>query len=185
MREKAMMRVVVGVDDSLAGLQALREAVRVARARGARLLAVRATSAPPATYSAWAPGAQWPPRCPGGPAPWELCERQAEDYVRHAFAEALGGTPRDIRLDMAAVFRRPYRALVDSAMEGDVLVVGASRRWRRRPFRRSVGAYCTRHAACPVLVVPPHEAARRLDGRGPLGWLRRRQELAGLMAVHP
>jgi len=40
MRGQAPGRVIVGVDDSLAGLQALREAVGIARQRGTEVLAV-------------------------------------------------------------------------------------------------------------------------------------------------
>jgi nucleotide-binding universal stress UspA family protein len=178
-------RVVVGVDGSLAGLRALREAVGIARSRRLELLAVRACRVrqQPGVWS-WA----WPLAGLGAPPAaspvvglQQIREREAQAAVAHAFDEAMGGVPSDIAVSVMAVDGRLPWALVNTALERDVLVIAAPRHARWWPFRRSIVGYCTAHADCPVLVVPPPHAARELDG----GWRprrRRRRELSGLLA---
>lgn len=186
MRDKGVAHVIVGVDDSLAGLEALREAVRLARGLGMGLRAVRACTSPPAVDSEWGAVPEWSPAA----TRWDAYERQARDFMLHAFDEALGAPPRDIKVEGIIAFATPRRVLAESALEQDVLVVGASRPrgwwpWRWRLFHRSVGAYCAAHASCPVLIVPPHAAARELDpGWAPLGWLRRRHELSSMLGAN-
>jgi nucleotide-binding universal stress UspA family protein len=173
--------VIVGVDDSLTGLEALREGVRLARGLGgARLRAVRACPSPQAPGAGWGPAQAWTAPLPT--AQWDASERQGLEFIRRTFAEALGGLPPDLIVEATVAFAPPWRVLADCAIEADLLVIGASRRWR--PLRHSVAAYCSAHAACPVLVVPRHPGARELAaGRGPLGRLRRRRELASLTAA--
>lgn len=178
-------RVVVGVDDSLAGLRALREAVGIARRRRMDLVAVRAAPPPPPGPGSWA----WPigafgvaPAASGADGPWRIREREVRAAVAHAFDEAMGGMPSDIRVSIVPVDVRLGRALVNTCLERDVLVIAAPRRGRWWPFRRSVVRYCTAHADAPVVAVPPPRAARELGG----GWwpsrrLRRRHELTALL----
>lgn len=182
MRGQAAGRVIVGVDDSLAGLQALREATGIARRRGMKLLAVRACrpSLARADFSCW-PAA--------GPEPAatrssiELCEQLARSFVDRVFSEAMGGTPDDVPVDTLIAYEPPPRALTAAARrDADLLVVGASRHHPWWPLRRSVGRYCAAHAGCPVLIVPPHEAARELASTWrPWSWLQKRREFASLL----
>jgi len=149
------MRVIVGIDGSLAGLRALRLAVAEARRRGAVLHAVRVWNFNPA----WR----------GTPAGWygEL-ERQATDELADAFAAAMGGVPSDIEVVKATPMGVPGRVLVEYAhRDGDLLVVGCSpRRWWQRLRRGSTARYCATRAQCLVLVVPLDEFARDVTRHG-------------------
>jgi nucleotide-binding universal stress UspA family protein len=141
-------RVIVGVSQSLPGLQALRFAVTEARGRGVPLHAVRAWP-PPATTRA------------GSTMLWrQELSVAAVHYVREAFNSAIGGLPDDVDLTVEVLSGRADIALKESASDdADLLVVGApaSRWWSGRIVRG-----CTRGAPCPVIVVPPPELARAL-----------------------
>jgi nucleotide-binding universal stress UspA family protein len=146
-------RVVVGVDDSLAGLAALRWAVRFARPRGARLVAVRV----------WGLGMR---RHGGhrGPAngrahlvltfPGAQQRKVAADLTERAFCAA-GGVPVDLDVIIETPEGNPGPVLTEIATRaGDVLVVGSTRGHRLgRAVHGSVSAYCARHPRCPVTVV--------------------------------
>jgi nucleotide-binding universal stress UspA family protein len=84
--ETAGAHVIVGVDASLAGLQTLREAVRLARGLGAVLRAVRAWENPPGAEAGWGPGVLWP--APPAGSQWEARETAGRNYIRRVFAEA-------------------------------------------------------------------------------------------------
>jgi nucleotide-binding universal stress UspA family protein len=149
----------------LAGLGALRAAVREARRRGATLHAVRV----------WPP----PPR-PGGVALqpwWSITTREAVNTVREAFAAAMGGFPRDLTVRVVTLIGPTGPALVEYADgDDDILVVGTSgRSWRRRlRLGGSITRYCVEHTGCPVLAIPPPAMAR--GGRvGALARAARRQ----------
>jgi nucleotide-binding universal stress UspA family protein len=147
-------RVIVGVDDSGPGLAAIAAAVRLARSHDAKLLAVRA----------WALGL---PRH-GGRRMRRLTHPHvvlsfsgaqqsaaARILVHRAFDAVADGTPTAVAIQTPEC--DPALALVGIASQpGDVLVVGVN---PGHPVRRlvhgSVSRYCVRHAACPVLVVPP------------------------------
>lgn len=178
-------RVIVGVDTTLSGLQALRLAVTEARARGVALHAVRT----------WGPA----PPDPGPPAgePAAGLVRQptvgtptadgaaafgrysgaveAAAVVDRAFADTMGGEPPDLPVRTVLVPDSPGAVLVEYACrDHDLLVIGAGR--RRFPFRWGISPvvrYCLRHAACPVLVVPPPPLARAGSPRALLRELRR------------
>lgn len=144
MVSNAPARVVVGVDNSLSGLQALRRAVAEARTRDLPLHAVRA----------WVPG-------PPNMYPTLHDQRHAEaatasQLVANVFADTMGGLPLDVTVEVVFVPGEPGPVLVNHASHDDLLVLGTGRRgfWRRR-FRTSVTRYCLARAACPVLVVPP------------------------------
>lgn len=143
-------RVIVGVHDCLAGLQAVRCAVVEARRRNAMLCAVRAWTVPYAGQSV-------------GLRSWrqELVD-EAALIVYGAFATALGGLPADVEVQVLAPEGGASRCLVDLAdRDDDLLIVGdCQRHGLRRAWSRSVARYCTRHAICPVLVVPPPALAR-------------------------
>lgn len=153
--------VVVGVDNTLAGLHALRRAVAEARARNLPLEAVRAWSPGPASLYAIVPD----------PRAAEVAA--ASQLVARAFADTLGGLPLDVTVETVLVPDVPGAALVRSAArDDDLLVIGAGRHRRWRRLARTV-RYCLSHAACPVLVVPPPPLAREGSPRVLLRQLRR------------
>lgn len=135
-------RIVLGVDESLAGLAAVRFAVAHARGVGMPLHAVRAWVAPQGRD--------------GATLRWrtEIAE-EAVQAMRGAFAAAMGGPPTDL----------PVESLVTEGFAGEMLVRYADRvddmlviggRQARWPLRANgpVTGYCLRHARCPVVVVP-------------------------------
>jgi nucleotide-binding universal stress UspA family protein len=175
-------RVVVGVDDSLAGLQALREAAGIARQRGMEILAVRACHLLPdgTSFDCWPTAGRYP-FLPPSP-PHGVSEQLARDFVDHAFSEAMGGTPCDVPVHTLISYERPDRALTEAALhEADLLVIGTSRHHPWWQFRHSLGRYCAAHAVCPVLIVPAHRGVGELDRTArPWHLLRRRREFSSL-----
>ncbi|MFJ9119308.1 universal stress protein [Streptomyces sp. NPDC102394] len=161
-------RVIVGVDDSPAGLRALHAAVAEARALGRELMAVRAYPVPSGAGAAPPNPLDWRlPRMPQPPTsePWDqlqaACEQRELRTVTRAFEHALGGLPPDVRVNLVAAIGRPGHVLVAAAhRDDDLLVVGKPpvrrlrRLWPWRWFHRSTCRYCAKHAACPVLTVP-------------------------------
>ena len=142
-------RVVVGVGESLAALQALRYAVAEARRRGSALRAVRV----------WQAGTPWhgydvyQGRIGAGAA--------AESTIRRSFEQAMGGLPRDLDFELIAVEGAVGSALVAQASnDGDLLVVGVPNRRRWRFLQSTVDQDCARLASCPVVVVPAPALAR-------------------------
>ncbi|GEL18302.1 universal stress protein [Pseudonocardia asaccharolytica DSM 44247 = NBRC 16224] len=142
-------RVLVGVTGSLTNLQAIRTAVDVARERDAVLYAVHV----------WEPGRRLERPPAAAPASGNFPRVL---HVHKAFSEALGGLPRDVDVRLVVVEGQPEARLARLGdKDTDLLVVGATTRtWRRPRLGDSVAGYCTRHARCPVLIVPPHEMAR-------------------------
>ena len=184
MHSQSPGRVIVGVDDSLAGLQALREAVGIARQRGTGVLAVRTYdhSLPSeSSFDCW-PVAARSPAFMSAPPSLDVCEQLARVFVGHAFSEAMGGVPDDVPVDIVITYEPPHRALTAAAeLEADLLVIGASRQHPWWPFQHSPGRYCAAHAICPVLIVPPHQGVRELNRTSrSWHWLRRRREFSSL-----
>ncbi|MET7726734.1 universal stress protein [Streptomyces mirabilis] len=142
-------QVVVGVSGSLAGLAALRTAVRAARSSGRVLVAVLAREPPEGeVLHAHNPDSAWAARC----------AREVAARLDRAFEEAFGGTPSEVTVVRRVVRARPDRALCRlAAHPDDRLVIGARARARRAAVRRQVSA----HARCPVLTVPAPAFARR------------------------
>ncbi len=136
MDEFAHPRVVVGVDDSLAGLAALRAAVAEARRRGCPLHAVRASAA-------------------GQP----LADQKT---ILTAFLEALGSIPLDVDVHLTVSMLCVKDALRRSATDPrDLIIVGSSGGgfWHAL-WTGSVSRSLLRGAICPVLAVPAPEMAR-------------------------
>jgi nucleotide-binding universal stress UspA family protein len=146
-------RVVVGVDDSLSGLEALRFAVAEARRRGVVLRTVRA----------WQYAMPWYEQDAGQ---YRAAKVDAATMMIHAaFQQAMGGFPRDITVEAVAIEGPPARVLVGQAGEpDDLLIVGRpdpGRGWRQRLFRAwhrltgvsRVDVHCVRIATCPVVTV--------------------------------
>jgi nucleotide-binding universal stress UspA family protein len=147
MDERQDGRAIVGIAASIAGLQALRRAVEEARRRAVPLLAVRA----------WQFPATW-----HGPdaTRWrqEIAE-EARTELREAFDLAVGGQPAHVDVRPVIIQGPPHKVLVTQAdRDGDLLVVGVHTR-RHWGFPTGFGQYGRRHAACPVLLVPPPELA--------------------------
>jgi nucleotide-binding universal stress UspA family protein len=145
MSEHRDARVVVGVSQSLAGLQALRYGVTEARRRRVPLHAVRA----------WRFDMAW-----RGPDARRWRREMAQDALQSvgdAFKLALGGLPVDVDVNMLAAEGRTDQVLTEIAADpGDLIIVGGrGSRWPSWPVRT-----CLHHAACPVVVVPPPEIAR-------------------------
>jgi len=151
-------RVVVGIDDSPAGLAALRCAVALARSRGAQLVAVRA----------WALGL---PRHGGlrhhrGRTPVVIAFHGAEpghaavSLTKRALREAVPDALGDVDLTIETPEGNPGPVLTQIASgDADVLVVGTTPGPSlKRVVHGSVSAYCTTHAHCPVTVVTPRPA---------------------------
>jgi nucleotide-binding universal stress UspA family protein len=148
-------RVVVGIDDSPAGLAALRWAIGFARSRGARLVAVRA----------WALGL---PRHGGlrrhrshtpvviafhGAEPGHAARSLTKRVLREAAPDALGDV--DVTIETPQGNPGPVLTQIASG-DDDVLVVGTMPGPSlRRAVHGSVSAYCTAHAHCPVTVITP------------------------------
>jgi nucleotide-binding universal stress UspA family protein len=179
-------RVIVGVDTTLSGLQALRLAVTEARARGMALHAVRTWG--PAPVDQLGPAAGQPavglvrqptagdPTVGGAAALGSYSGAvEAAAVIDRAFADTMGGEPPDLPVRTVLMPDLPGPVLVEYACrDGDLLVIGAGR--RRFPFRwraSPVARYCLRHAACPVLVVPPPPLTRAGSPRALLRELRR------------
>ena len=169
MNETGPPRVVVGVDGSIASLQALRQAVAEARRRGGELNVVHVD---PAFVSSWESISA------------SQVDRRTETALRivdNWLDEALGGPPADLPLRTTVIEEMaPGPALVGQVGgQDELLVIGASSS-RRVGVRWAfgVGDYCTRHARCPVLVVPPPQLARDLGGRSGLRWRQIELQLA-------
>jgi nucleotide-binding universal stress UspA family protein len=161
-------RVVVGVDDTPAGLAALSWALGQARLAGTQVLAVRS----------WALGL---PRHGGlrrrrAPAHPHIVlyfdgfeQRDAADeLIRRSVRSVAGGIPEDVTITVQTPEGDPGAVLTAAATRaGDLLVVGHDRPGAvRRILHGSVSRYCSAHARCPVVVVP---AAQSHDQDGQAG----------------
>lgn len=138
----AAPRVVVGIDPSPSGLQALRRAVAEARARRVPLQAVRA----------WLPNGPYVYLPPD--EQWRYHVEAATEVITQAFQETMGGQPPDLEVRRTLAPGPVGVVLTEQVNEDDLLVLGTGRRRRRHRLSRTV-RYCLTHAACPVLVVPP------------------------------
>ena len=132
-------RVVVGVDQSLAGYAALRTAVAIARGRHVPLFAVRAAL---------------------------NIRTDEQNYIEEAFAEALGGFPSDLDVRPTPMPDGAGAALARVASDPrDLIVVGNDGRGMVRAIRSgSMGRTLFKYAHCQILVVPApamHRATRR------------------------
>ncbi|WP_042431548.1 universal stress protein [Streptacidiphilus anmyonensis] len=184
MRDQELGRVVVGVEDSLAGLRALREAVDLAQRRGTEVLAVRSYRRPSDTAVDLCCPAMSPQALTATDDLRSSLRREALAAVRRVFELAMGGVPQDVVVRAVPEDVPLHEALPATACrENDVLVVAVPARshWWWRPGRALAGR-CLDRAVCPVLVVPPPQAARELGGRW-VPWRRwqRRRELTAVL----
>ncbi|WP_333778608.1 universal stress protein [Streptomyces sp. IBSBF 3136] len=139
-------RVVVGVDNDQGSVVALRCAAEEARRSGAVLVVV----------AAWSPfGGEVAERtypCPE----LDASQRAAAHRVLDSACER-APLPDDVVVERR-VERGPLGPVLVALADGqdDLLVVGLRFRQAFGRLRSSVDRYCKRHAAAPVLVVPPH-----------------------------
>lgn len=148
-------RIVVGVDDTPASIEALQWAVTEAARRGAEVEAVGVWEV--LTVSV-----------PGVVAPVVTDEGQAADRFATLLAaldtidqEALGVTVTP-RVEEGAV----GPTLVHVASDADLLVVGSRGLGTVRGLLGSVSQYVLRHAPCPVVVLPPAAEVEAPTGAG-------------------
>lgn len=131
-------RIVVGIDDSLSGLAAIRAAVAEARRRGLPLHAVRAE-----------PGVGL----------------HDKDLISRAFILALGAMPTDLSVLQATAAVSVTEALCGYTVDpSDLIVVGRGSRSPWIPFRAGrVGRTLMRRAKCSILAVPAVRPDRDLQ----------------------
>jgi nucleotide-binding universal stress UspA family protein len=141
-------RVVVGIDGSPGARAAAEFAVREARLRGARLVAVTALG--------FADAAHFDPYSVHLGPKKEIVAR-AEERIAAALQD-LDTDGLDVRVVVTT--EEPARALIDQSAFADLLVVGSRGRGGYHGLvLGSVGFRCALHADCPVTVVRPAPAA--------------------------
>lgn len=144
-----MERIVVGVDPSPAGRQALDWAVRECLARGAGLTAVRAWQTPVFGFYY----AIEPEISDGPPLAQTEAQRTADDELKLAQERVPGGEGLDARA--VAAMGPAAQVLVDAAQEASMVVVGSRGLGAlSRAVLGSVSSSVLHHAGCPVAVVP-------------------------------
>jgi nucleotide-binding universal stress UspA family protein len=152
-------RVVVGVDDSEAGLAALRLAVNLASTNRCQMLAIRTWALGLPRHGGRRLRHLYHPHVVLYFSGTEQCAA-AHAVARRALKAAVGDIPRDLELRIETPAGDPGLVLTEIACEpGDVLVVGHERGIAVRGIiHGSVTAYCTSHAQCPVIVASPDRA---------------------------
>ena len=144
-----MERIVVGVDPSPAGRQALDWAVRECLARGAGLTAVRAWQTPVFGFYY----AIEPEISDGPPLAQTEAQRLADEELKPALERVPGGEGLDARA--TSVMGPPAQVLVDAARDASMVVVGTRGLGAlSRAVLGSVSSSVLHHAGCPVAVVP-------------------------------
>ena len=141
MEKNRQQKVVVGVDGSECGQEALRWAQQYVAGVGGQITAVTAWHFPPLTTAE------------GGVAPTTPDpQRVAEQHLADALAKAeLGGTS-DIQQVVA--HGHPAGVLIERSRDADLLVVGTRGHGGfTGMLLGSVSAHCVHHAHCPVVVV--------------------------------
>lgn len=131
-------RVIVGMDTSLGGAEALKWAVAEGARTGAAVTAVYAYD-----------------ERRGADA-----EQAAEDELEMSVRSVVGHRDLPVHLDAKTVAGDPGEALAGHAEGADLLVVGHRRRGAvARALLGSVSRHCARAASCPVVVVPTPAAS--------------------------
>lgn len=145
-------RVVVGIDGSSGAAAAAEFAVREARLRGARLVALTALGVADAAHF----------------DPYSVHMGPKNKIVARA-EETVAAVLRDLDtegLDVRVVVttEEPARALIDQSAISDLLVVGSRGRGGFSGLvLGSVSLRCALHAQCPVTVVRPKAEAAATD----------------------
>lgn len=149
--------VVVGVSPRSSSPTALRWAHEQAAAHGGRVVAVRAWRAPN------------PQATPSGTTASRV---GSASETEHAAMEALladvaGVLGPDHGVDVRVVRGDRRRALLDAAVDADLLVVDAPRSLASSPLFAHRLVYAAR---CPVVVMPPRISGEPESGLGRAGW---------------
>jgi nucleotide-binding universal stress UspA family protein len=139
--------IVVGVDGSANSIAALRWAAERARAKGATIRAVFAWRLPPLSPT--------PAEISGGLPPDKIVGHAAaitlDDFLREA------ALPLDAKVERINVEGAPAEVLLDEGAHAELLVVGArGHDGFAGLLLGSVATAVTRHAPCPVAVIPHH-----------------------------
>lgn len=162
-------RILVGVDGSPNSIAALRRAGLIANRDGARLEIVFAyTSRAPVSYPIGmfaAPLGLFVSE--GSVADRRVAlDRERADALRvlsQCIREAFGDCP-PARVSLRPTLGSPRRVLADLSRDADLLVVGARGHSHALGFLvGSTAQACTRHAFCPVLVVPAEHVAQAAE----------------------
>ena len=167
MSSTASPRIFVGVDGSLAGLRALRQAVSEARCRQVEVHAVHVRDVLPASIGQVGMFGFTVPVSRDEYLDSNRLDSAADAVIVDSLQHAFGGLPTGVTVRRVVCVGWPPRALANLGWRpGDLLVIGTDggSRWRH-PFRRSLSTFCIRHARCPVLVVPPDDLARTVRRR--------------------
>ena len=137
--------IVVGVDGSPGSIDALRWAVRQARATGAEVLAVTAWEIP-ATFG-YAPSLD--------DVDWAA---EARKTVDTALGEVVEGG-HSVAMTSRVARGHAGTVLVEASRDADLLVVGSRGHGTAvGMLLGSVSEHCVHHAECPVVVVRPRRA---------------------------
>ena len=157
-------RIIVGANGSPGSIRALRYAEDLARFSDATLVPV----------IAWTPpGGEMADRRAPSAELRRIWARAARDRLQAALDAAWAGVPDGLSVRAIIARGEPGPALVDEAEPEDLLVLGAGRRGlRSRLVSGRVTRYCLRHAACPVLAVPPAALSGTNGLRGWAFWHR-------------
>lgn len=153
--------IVVGVDGSEGGRQALRWAVREANTRGGTVEAV----------SAWTWDAN---DVPGSSGSADEARQRVSTMLSHEVDGLPGYQRGGVPVAAEVVEGRPAGVLVAAARAADLLVLGSrghSPVWHS--VLGSVSEECVRNATCPVVMLPvgyeQRPAPARPDGRASTG----------------
>lgn len=140
-----MTRIVVGIDGSPCGEQALRWAVDYARSAGASIEAVLSWNEHP--LLAGVAGTL------GGGMPLDQVEAEARAMLDAAVDGVVGSGADGVDITRTIESGPAADVLVAAASTANLLVVGRHSSSGGLHLG-SVSAHCARHATCPVVVVP-------------------------------
>jgi len=148
--------VVVGADETAAGIAAARWALAEGALRGLPVTVVRAWADPVTHgYGRGVPVTSGP----------EGVRRAAEDAARSVLQQA-GGPPDGVSAEALAVQGLPAHVLSEASRTAELVVVGArAASALSRGVLGSVSSSVLHHASCPVVTVPEPAAASGSPGR--------------------
>jgi len=143
--EAAQPSIVVGVDGSANSIAALRWAAERARVNGATIRAVFAWRLPPVSPTLASVS--------GGLSPTEIVSHAAAITLDEYLQEA--ALSLDVHVERINVEGTPAKVLIDEGGRAELLVVGArGHEGFAGLLLGSVATAVTRHAPCPVAVIP-------------------------------
>ena len=139
MMANAVQKVVVGVDGSECGQEALTWARQYVEAVGGQLRAVTAWHYPP---------------LPTGPSMVPPSDYDPEGTAHTIMASATAGVDDAAAIERDVIEGNPAAVLIEESRDADLLVVGTRGHGGfTGMLLGSVSAHCVHHAHCPVVVV--------------------------------